>query len=508
MRSGKTLLNTIMELLLQFVTIICGLILPRLILEKFGSQYNGIVNSIVQFLSCAILLRAGIGGVTRAALYKPLANEDKEQINSIMKATDIFMKKIGVILAGLIIIVAMIYPFLVHEEFSWFFSFSLFLVIGISTFAESFWGTTYLIFLQADQKLWITSLIRIITTILNVVLASILIFCDCSIHIVKLGSAIVYCIYPICLNWYVKRKYKLNYKNVQPNNNAISQRWDAFWQQVAVFVTNNTDIMTLTVFSNMLEVSVYSVYAMIVNTLKNMIIAFSNSLEAAFGNMIAKKEENALKENLSIVEFTIYSVSTIVYSIAAALVLRFVSIYTKGINDVNYIRPVFAYILLLGQFFYVIRQPYQAIIQAAGHYKQTRNGAILEAVINIVISIVLVIKFGLVGVAIGTLVASLFRTLELMIYTCKNLVKRSKLIAIRKILVALIEMFLIVLIFNILNIEYPNNYFDWLIDAVIVGIISLFVVGIGTLIFYRKDLKGIIIRIKNSIHIKNKKGAF
>ena len=58
----------------EMVAVICGLILPRLILSTFGSSYNGITSSITQFLSCVTLLRAGIGGVTRASLYKPLAD--------------------------------------------------------------------------------------------------------------------------------------------------------------------------------------------------------------------------------------------------------------------------------------------------------------------------------------------------------------------------------------------------------------------------------------------------
>lgn len=506
MRSKKTIINTIMDLILQIVTIISSFILPRLILVKFGSQYNGIVSSITQFLACAVLLRSGIGGATRAALYKPLANKDKKQINSIMKATDIFMKKIGIILAILIVVFAIIYPFLVHEEFSWIFSFSLFIIIGISTFAESFWGITYLILLQADQKLWITSLIRIITTILNVLLASILIFCNCSIHIVKLGSAIVFCIYPICLNWYVKRKYDLNYKNVEPNNKAIAQRWDAFWHQVAVFVNNNTDIIILTGFSNMLEVSVYSVYKTIVNGLKTFILTFSNGIEAAFGNMIAKEEKKALEENLSIVEFVIYSISTIVYSCAMVLILQFVNVYTKGVNDANYIRPIFAYIFLIANFFYCLRIPAQSIIQAAGHYKQTRNGAILEAIINLVISIALVVKFGVIGVAIGTLISMLFRTIQLIIYMSRKIVKRRCFIAIGKCVISFIEMGIIIFIVNTLKLNYPNNYLEWIRNAIIVGLIALIVVGVGALVFYMKDLKGTIFRFKNAIHIEQKKG--
>ena len=123
MRGRKAIQNTIFSLLEEFISVVCGFILPRLILSAFGSTYNGLTTSISQFLSCAILLRAGIGGATRVALYKPLADGDQQQINSIVKATDNFMKRIGLILAGLIVSFAVIYPFLIKNEFGWLFSF-------------------------------------------------------------------------------------------------------------------------------------------------------------------------------------------------------------------------------------------------------------------------------------------------------------------------------------------------------------------------------------------------
>lgn len=501
MRGKKTLINTIMNLIQQIITIICGFILPRLILQKFGSQYNGLISSITQFLACAVLLRSGIGGATRAALYKPLADKSKDEINSIIKATDLFMKKIGFILAIVIVIFSIIYPFLVKNEFGWLFTFLLFLIIGISTFAESFFGITYLILLQADQKLWIASLFKTISVILNVIFATILIINDFSIHFVKLGSAIAFCIYPLLLNIYVRKKYDINL-NVKPNNNAISQRWDAFWHQIATFVTNNTDIIVLTIFSNMFEVSVYSVYNMIVGSLKNIVLAFSNGLEAAFGNMIAKNEKRSLKENLSIIEMVIYSIATIIYTCAILLILEFVNIYTKGINDINYLRPEFAYIFLIAQFFYCIRIPYQMVIQASGCYKQTRNGAILEAVINIVISVLLVLKFGIVGVAIGTVVSIIFRTLQLSIYMCNHIVKRSNLITIFKCIIAFVEGIIIIFIIKKMNLEMPYNYIEWLKNAIIVGFISISTVGIGLLVFYRNDLKNLLIKLNNIFHVK------
>ena len=206
MRGKRLAINTICSLAQEIVSVICGFILPRLILASFGSRYNGLIASITQFLSCAILLRAGIGGVTRAALYKPLAQEDHESFCAIVNATDRYMKRIGMILAVLIFAFATIYPILVKNEFGWLFTFTLVIIIGASTFAESFFGITYLIILQADQRLWVSSVLSIICTILNTVFASILVLNHCSIHIVKMASAIVFVLYPVVMGKYVQTR--------------------------------------------------------------------------------------------------------------------------------------------------------------------------------------------------------------------------------------------------------------------------------------------------------------
>lgn len=498
MRGKKTLVNTVAGLLEELVAVVCGFILPRLILSAFGSDYNGLVTSITQFLSCAVLLRSGIGGATRAALYKPLSEDNKSEINSILKATDIFMKKIATILAVLILSFSAIYPLFVKNEFDWLFTFSLFVIIGLSTFAESFFGITYLILLQADQRLWVSSFIKSICYVLNTVLAVILIKFECSIHVVKLGSAIIFVLYPIVQSAYVKRHYRIN-TNAKPNNSSISQRWDAFWHQVAVFVMNNTDVIVLTVFSNMKVVSVYSVYNMIVNGLKRAINSFSNGLEAAFGNMIAKKESEALKENFSVMELVFYVISTIIYTTAGLLIIPFVRIYTVGITDIDYINTTFAVIILTANFFNTVRLPYQLLVQAAGHYKQTKNGAILEPIINITLSIVLVIKYGLVGVAIGTLVATIFRTVQFSVYMSKNIVKRSQIIALKNCVISALESGVIIIIVKFLSLSDPSNYYQWFLNAIVIFLISSFIVGCFSLILYRKTSYVLVLKIKNAI---------
>jgi len=503
MRGKKAAINTILTLLEEVAAVVCGFILPRLILSAYGSVYNGLITSITQFLSCAVLLRSGIGGATRAALYKPLAENNVADFSSIVIATEKYMRKIGLILLGLIFSFAIIYSFFFRDQFGWLFTFTLILIIGASTFAESFFGITYLIVLQADQKLWISSVMKIVCYILNTVFAAILIIHGASIHAVKLLSAVVYVAYPIVLGIYVRKKYVID-RNVQANENVISQRWDAFWHQVSAFVMGNTDVMVLTVFSNMLEVSVYSVYNMVMLGLKRIITAFSNSLEAAFGNMIAKKQMDALRDSVSSVELILYDISTIIYTTTAIVIFDFVKLYTRNINDVNYIRFTFAFIIIISQFFNGIRLPYQMVVQAAGHYKQTRNGAIIEPIINISLSILFVIKFGLVGVAVGTLAATIFRTIQYSSYMRRHILHRSWTITFIRCIVSFAESAFVIFLAHCFLHFGSTTYANWIIESFCVFFISSIVVIFGSLVFFTSDVRLVMSKIKNIVSQKRK----
>ncbi len=497
-RSKKAVYNISASLLLEMVSIICGFILPKVILSTFGSTYNGITTSITQFLAYITLLRAGVGGVTRAALYKPLAENNIEKVSAIIKATEEFMRRVAFIFLGVLILFSIIYPYLVKDEFEWFFSFSLILIMGIATFAQYYFGITYQMLIGADQRQYVTSIIQIISVILNLIVSVVLMKMGYGIHIVKFGSTVVFSLNPIILFFYVRKRYKI-IKNIQPDNIAISQRWDAFMHQIAAFVQENTDIVVLTVFSNLKEVSVYSIYYLVANGVKKLLETITTGIEAAFGNMIALNDYVTLRKTVVRLEVILYSTATICYACVLNLIVPFVMIYTKGINDASYSRPIFAAVIVVAQFFYCIRTPYQYMVEAAGHFKQTRNGAIWEAVINIVISIVCVLKFGLVGVAIGTVVSTVFRTIQYANYTSKNILKRERYVFVKRLVISLSNIILITICVQFLFRGVVDDYFSWLIRAIGVGTISAIVVGISDCVFDFKATKDCIKSIKTML---------
>lgn len=502
MRSKKAIKNSIAGIGYEIVAIICGLILPRLILSFFGSKYNGITSSITQFLSCIALMKAGIGGVSRAALYKALANKDNEKISEIVKATQSFMNKVAFAFLGFIIVFSFLYSFFLSAEFEPLFTASLIIVISISTFGEYFLGFTYEVLLSADQKQYVFSVVRSVTTVLNTLVATILIYSGFGIRAVKLGSSLVFLINPIFIRTYARRKYNID-DNVEPDKNMLAQRWDAVGHELANFVNTNTDIMVLTVFSNVLFVSVYTIYNTVIVGIKKVIKTFINGFGAAFGEMYARNEIQLMEENFRIYELIVFSMISVVFSVTTVMFVPYAKLYTIGVTDVEYAQPLFAYIITLAGAFGCIRTPYQDIVTVAGHYKQTRNGSFMEAIINICISIITVVKFGLVGVAIGTLVANLFRTIQYAVYMSKNiLVRRISMFIKHTIIFVGILVLTNLLSYVILDLNC-ETVIQWVINAMVTGFISLALTILTDLIFYKQDTLKLRDKMKHALLTKN-----
>ena len=184
------------------------------------------------------------------------------------------------------------------------------------------------------------------------------------------------------------------------------------------------------------------------------------------------------------------------------LIIPFISIYTKDITDANYIRPIFAYLLVLAEFMWMIRKPYHDMVKTVGDFKQTQFGAWVEAIINVVLSIILVLKLGMVGVAIGTLIATLIRTIELMYYTSKNILKRNIWYTFKRLIVIAIEIILIVLLINVIPSVEITNYLNWTIYAFEVFAISSLIAFVFEWLIYKENIKTLIKTIKNMKRIE------
>ena len=504
MRSQKAFWNIGSALAMQLTLVFCGFIITRLYINNFGSAIYGMTTSISQFLGYIALAEAGIGGVVRAALYGPLANNDDAQISGIVKAMWRFFRVIAIIFLGYALVIAACFPLLSHSEMDWDFTFSLVLIIATSTFVEYFFGVTNSVLLQADQRQYLSSILRTITTILSLIVVLVLIRLGSSIHVVKLCTSLVFMIRPFVLRAYVMKRYRID-RLCQPDNNAIKQRWDGLGQHIAFFFNTHTDVVVLTLFTNFIEVSVYSVYNLVASGIQSFAMIFTNGFEAAFGNMLAKQETKALNRNFKIYELISSSVTVILFTTAGLAINPFITLYTRGVTDADYHREVFAFLLLLAGACYCVRQPYHSLIIAAGHFRQTNKYAFWEVGLNILLSVVLVFRFGLAGVVIGTLAGVTVRTVFSAVYLKRNILYRNiKVFLIRQIISIANSALIVLAVRFIIPVTTIDTYLIWGVYTLLFFLIACGFTILFDIVFYREDVKNMLAIIKNFLTSKNK----
>ncbi len=497
-RSKRAKLNISVSLVKQAVTLICGLIVPRIMLRAFGSEANGAVSSIAQFLAYISLLEGGIGGVARASLYKPLADGDYSTVGSVMFEIQRFFRIIGLLFAGYVVILACSFSYISRIQcFDWLNTAILVVVISISTLGQYFIGITYSIVIQASQRVYITDGLAAITTVLNTAVVLMLVHFGCNLIVVKLASSIVFIIRPYLMMIYVRRKLGITAQG-EKGTGYLNQKWTGLGQHIAYFLHSNTDVSVLTIFRDLKLVSVYSVYHMVVYQIQNITVSFSSGLESLFGEMQAKHEANTMRRTFDLYETMISIVSTVLFGTALGMIVPFVRIYTAAITDANYIEPLFGTLLIIASILFCWKLPYQAAVHSAGHYKQTRMGAYGEALINIVVSIVLVIWLGLVGVAIGTILATLFRLLYYVVYLKKNILYREIGAFFLRQAVNTVNLAVLFVLGQILNhyVEI-NKFMKWIPWATAFFAVAAGITLVINYVFYRNTTMMIISKVRN-----------
>lgn len=263
---------------------------------------------------------------------------------------------------------------------------------------------------------------------------------------------------------------------------------------------NNTDVVLLTVClgsRSLIEVSVYGIYNMVIYAMNLLLTSFSNGLTAGFGEVISKGEKEVLKDSFSNYEYMYMIILMCVCTCMGVLLLPFVSVYTLHVTDANYIRPVSAMLFTLIIFLQNVRIPGLTIICAAGHFKETRGQAVLEAVINIVVSLSLVWKFGMNGVLFGTVSSYAFRSVEIILYNRKYLVEGTGIISLKRIVRNVLAVAVIVFLLMHVVPQQMTSFLTWGMYAAITGGISLAVLLGLNYVCEPAEFKKVVQRMKS-----------
>jgi len=495
-RVQKLKLNTIVSLLNRIVIIASGFILPRLILLYFGSETNGLVASIKQFLSIVTFLDLGLGSVVQASLYKPIAAGDSKQMSLVLSSAKSYFRKISYVLIVYVAGLILFYPLIIDQSLTLVSTGLLIFALAIRTFAQYYFGIINEFLLNADQRSYVQHGTEIIVVALNIVSTVFLITQGFSIQTVMLVGSIIFLIRPLYLTYYVNKHYNVSF-DMEVKENPIKQKWNGVAQHIAWTVQNSTDIVILTLFSTLDNVSIYTIYNMVTQGVKVFMQSFTTGIQSFFGDLLARDEVQLLNHYFDLIEWGIHTAVIFLYGMTAVLIIPFVRIYTSGVGDLNYYAPAFAFIFVIAQGMYSIRTPYQAMIFSAGHFRETQLSSVIEVVINVVVSIILVLNFGLVGVAVGTLLSMSYRTIYLAAYLSQNILFRPIRGFIKHMGVDILTFAAMMgLGFGVMQLITIDSIITWVAVAIVLGVLFIGIILLINTLFYRVIVADMFRRVK------------
>ena len=416
--------NVVSGIIYQVVLIALSFIIPRLYLENFGSEVNGVLSTIKQIFVYMFLLESGVGLATTQALYKPVAEKNHEKISSIISATHSYYSKIGVIYSAIVLVIASVYAFVIPTGIPSGTVFGIVIFTALPAVFSYFVQAKYRILLEVDGRKYVITNSETILQILSNVGKILVILLSDSLLLIQIVYCILYLIQLGYVYIHAKRRYKWLKVNAKPDYEAISQRNSVLVHQVSGMVFNNTDILLLSFLCDFKVVSVYTIYNIFFSQVQTFITSIVQGFSFALGQMFHTDKEKFMK-TYNLYE-TFYIMATfIIYTLMAVFLLPLIQIYTQGIDDANYTNVYLLILFVIMNLLSNGKLPSNQVLEFSGKFQETRSHAIWEMVINISVSIVAILKLGICGAILGTIAALLYRGAMTIYYSNKKVLERS-----------------------------------------------------------------------------------
>jgi O-antigen/teichoic acid export membrane protein len=499
-RTSGLIKNYIAQFFLQLSLIVVGLILTKFIIVTYGSEVNGLIVSINQFISYLSLVEAGIGGATIYSLYMPLAKKDNNKISSIFTTADKLYYQSGAIFLVLLFVMIIIYPLVVSANIMTKTEIALFFfILGIPEMFNFFLMSKYRSLLTADKKNHIISFAGMALVYCNAIIIIYLASIGLSVILAKAFAIAAILLQAFILIRYCKVKYSyLNY-NAPTNKNMIRQRGDVLSIQILTGVHHGLPIVLVTLFISLSELSVYSIYNLLFLAIGGIVSIFSNIIVPFFGELLANKDAYKFQEIYKKFEVAFFMILAFVYICTIFLAQPFIEIYTQNMADANYDRPMLITLFIILGITNYIKAPCGVIMQSSGLFKVTRNQWVVQTIVALILGVLFIQEWGLSGVLMAIIVSNLYRDFALISYVSKKIdgIKVGE--TLKHILTLIACICLAFMLHSYITIDV-STYISLLTMSVIVAICSLISV---LLIFYLTSKEEVVYIIRKLLMIFN-----
>lgn len=482
------------EMLCNFIfTFLANIIIffqNKYFIQYMGIEILGIMKLFTQLLQYLNIVELGLGSASAFALYKPLAENNQEQISIIISTIKSMYNKISLLLLGLGIIITPLLPYFIKIEnftkdiyFYWIF----YVINTVSTYLY----IKYVILFTANQEFiyvrFIQSISKIFYQILQIIFIikfhSFLLF----ILLLLLDNLTQYIFFKI----HYKKKYSYIYKTTKRYCNLKKDIKNLFWHRFAGIIVFNTDLILISKLVSIEIVGIYASYQLIMQIIIAVIGIVINVLIPKIGKYISiNSKENiyALFKKINI----IFMMIAIFFSyITCEVIHDFVILWLGEELELNRITVILICINILIKIFRTIVDIFK---ESCGFFDDIQL-PILEAIINFVFSVILGMKYGLNGIVMGTIISNVTIILIykpiLVFKRCfdKDIKEYIKVYG-NYLILLLISLFCLNTATKPFIRENINSWIDWIIYATTISVITGIVLFVVFLL--NKEFRNII----------------
>ncbi|CEG22032.1 hypothetical protein BN1080_00952 [Planococcus massiliensis] len=345
----------------------------------------------------------------------------------------------------------------------------------------------YNLILFSDQKQYISLVSNSITRIVTTIIQIILILNETNVVFVVLMTPLFSIIRLMWMKNHVIKYYRFLDENAPPNYIAIKQKWNSLTINVSNMLKTIVPIIFITIMFGFEYASIFTIYSMVFHIGRSIVDISCNGISATMGNIViegdAKKNERIYLYSSNM----IFIITSIFFVCFWFLTLPFIDVYIGEASDISYYAPLLVISLIVNESLSNLNFTPNLLIRATGKYKETSRSAVLEVFAAIILTPFACYFFGFQGALFGSIVASLIRTIYITWYCRKKILSISFNELFKNLFVYIIAITISILTLN--QIEFKIlSYVDWILYALLIGVSTLIITLIMSLIFFKKNI--------------------
>lgn len=427
MRTERFLQNSLVVMIRQIVSLIMNFTVRTIFIYTLGMKYLGISGLFSNVLSVLSLAELGLGTVLQYSMYKPMAEHDEEKLLALLTLYKKAYRIIAFVIAAAGLLLIPFLPRLIKGDYPENEILIYYLLYLFNTVA-SYFVVYKQSLLTADQKMYVASIYQAVIDVFKSVLQVILLFVFHNFLLYLLTDISATILRNILLVIKINRMYpflrrKENYQLAAEEKKPIIRNVFAmFHHQVGSRVLTSTDNIVVSSSLGLLIEGIYDNHVLVVNTASTFLNYFYNVLTSEVGNIVATESREKVYRSYCCIYFASFWLYSFCCVCFAVLLEPLMVLWVGGENALGGWVPI----LLAVQFFIIgIRKTPLIFKEVMGLMWQDRLKPLVEAGINLVISLYLVHRIGVQGVIIGTIVSMISTSLWVEPYVLfKNGFKR------------------------------------------------------------------------------------